>query len=647
MKYSSRFIQGIPLVIRQFIKIYLLAIAVFTLFRVILFFLELDLLRNTTPSVDILRAFLMGLRFDLVISGYILIFPYVILAVLSFFTDKVTWVHKAVFWFIFILFTLAFLICAIDIPYFQQFFSRLTITALTWLDTPGFVFRMIIEEPRYWLIAVPLLIILFLFFRVLRRILLKPGISTPKHFAVNACLLVLGLGLIFLGVRGRLERMSPIRIGTAYFSNNAFLNQLGLNPNFTFVRSWLDSREERNKTVTLMDDDIAIRNVRDFLGITETDPVSPLMRNIRFGDSSALRCNVVVVMMESMTAANLQRHGNPYGLTPFLDSLTNEGYYFNNAYTSGNHTYFGLFGTLFSMPALFRQHPMKESAILHYHGMFTTLKNAGYSTIYFTNHDGQFDNVEGFFYANDCERVISKKDYPRDSVKTVMGVTDDFMFGFSIPILNELSRKNKPFFASFLTVSNHGPFYVPEYFTPRNEGLKKQVVEFADWSLRKFMKMASAQSWYRNTLFVFVADHGVVTDLAYDMSLEYNHTPLLFYGPGILGPPMTLDKMAGQIDVFPTVMGILRIPYQNNTFGIDLLRQARPYIYTNGDDRYGVIDQEWYLISRNDGRKSLYRYRHRDTRDYAPEMPDKVREMQTYAESNLQAFQYIIRTNKQ
>jgi phosphoglycerol transferase MdoB-like AlkP superfamily enzyme len=641
------FKQRIPRTIRQFFQLYLTVLSIFSFFRLILFITQTDRIDASVDKTDIFIAFLMGIRFDLVISGYILILPFFIMAVLSFFKRTFPTVNKVLFYFIYIVFSIAFLICAIDIPYFKQFFSRFTITGFEWLDSPKFVFKMVIEEPRYWLIMIPFIFFIFVFYKAFKRIISNSRETSPLGLAPKIGLYILCLGLIFVGIRGRIEKKSPIRVGTAYFCNNPFLNQLGLNPNFTLIRSYLDSKEERNKTVTLMDDKEAVANMQRYLNIQHPDKNLPLLRLRNIGKVKPNKYNVVLVIMESMSAAKMERGGNPDHLTPFLDSLSHQGYYFDNTYTAGIHTFNGIFSSIFSMPALYRQHPMKESAIMKYHGMFSTLKEKGYSTAYFTTHDGQFDNVEGFLKANDCETVISQANYPLDKIKTTLGVPDDYLFEYSIPVLNKLNEKKKPFVATFMTASDHGPYYIPDYFKPRNKDEKKQITEFADYSLRRFIQMASKQRWFKNTIFVFIADHGAPMDNTYDIALDYNHAPLLFYAPSIIKNPITLDCMAGQIDVFPTIMGLLKQPYANNTLGIDLLSEKRPYIFFNADDKYGVIDRNWLLIAKTDGSKGLYKYKNKDTRNYATQYKGTVDQMNTYAKSNLQTFQYLILKKKQ
>jgi phosphoglycerol transferase MdoB-like AlkP superfamily enzyme len=589
----------------------------------------------------------MGLRFDLAISGYILILPFFILSILSFFKKPFPVVNKILFYFIFIVFTLSFMVCAIDIPYFAQFFSRFSITAFEWFDSPGFVFKMVVEEPRYWLVGIPFVLLVFSFYKLLKRTLSDPTETTAHTWGYKVTLTVLTLLIMFLGISGRVEKKSPILIGTAYFCNNPFLNQLGLNPNFTLIRSYLDSKESRNKTVQIMNDSEAVANVQRYLNIQQPDKNLPLSRQKNVGEAVPNKYNVVVVIMESMSAGKMERGGNHNHLTPFLDSLSYKGYYFKNNYTAGIHTFNGIFSSLFSMPALFRQHPMKESAIMKYHGIFSTLKEKGYSTIYFTTHDGQFDNVEGFMKANDCETVISQINYPLNQVKTTLGVPDDYMFEYSMPVLNTLSEKNKPFVAAFMTASDHGPYYLPDYFKPHTKEIKTQITEFADYSLRKFIQLSSKQKWFKNTIFVFVADHGAALDNTYELALDYNHAPLLFYAPDIIKDPKTLDCMAGQIDIFPTIMGLLKQPYTNNTLGIDLLHESRPYIFFNADDKYGVIDRDWLLIGKTDGSQKLYKYQSKDTHNYATENPKQAEKMNTYAKSHLQTCQYMILKKKQ
>ena len=495
-------------ILRLFIKLYALALFVFFVFRLALFFVENKRLEQSVNLADIAQAFIMGLRFDIVITGYILILPFFVLSVYSHFSSISPSLKKIVFAYVFFFFSLAFLVCSADIPYFGQFFSRFSYAALEWFENPLFVFKMIVQEPSYWMYILLYIPLVCLFYVRLKKLIYTDELcknNLSLYFSIPVYLLA--TGLIFLGIRGRTDEKSPIRVGTAFFSNNAFLNQLGLNPNFTLIRSYLD--QQKSQLLTYMDNSIAINNMQNYLQIQPLSSQHPLHRDVLSSIDSIQKHNVVIVLMESMSAYYLKRNGNTENLVPFLDSIAEKSYFFENFYTAGIHTHNGIFSTLFSYPAIAKQHSMKESNVKRYNGIAATLKDKGYATIYFTTHDGQFDNAEGFLMNNQFETVISKKDYPVDKIKTTLGVPDDYLFEFSIPILTKIHADNQPFLSVFMTASNHGPYYIPEYYTPASNDIKKQIIEYSDWSLQRFLYLAKQQPWFENTIFVFLADHGV------------------------------------------------------------------------------------------------------------------------------------------
>ena len=186
-----------------------------------------------------------------------------------------------------------------------------------------------------------------------------------------------------------------------------------------------------------------------------------------------------------MSAHKMGRYGHPLKLTPFLDSLAEVSHSFDSTYTAGIHTFNGLYSTLFSFPALMKQHPMNVVNIPQYAGMANVLRAKGYQTIHFMTHDDQFDNVGGFFSSNGYETIISKKDYPTDQVKSTLGVPDHNMFEFALPLLNERHEKGRPFFASFMTTSDHVPYIIPEEvpYTFQDNPLPLKIIEYVDWSL--------------------------------------------------------------------------------------------------------------------------------------------------------------------
>ena len=645
--------KRIPVFFTITFKLYVILIAIYTAFRVALLLLNLDRVGETT-FWEVLQAFVMGVRFDIVTIGFVIAIPTIVLIIFSFFGKKSRLFEQIYTWVLTVCFTITFGICAADIPYFDQFFDRFNITAFEWMATgdSAFVFKMIWEEPTYILMMLPVLGCGFIFWFFANRIM-KRSTGWESVGYVRYCIYTLLLGgLIFIGMRGRLNEKSPIMVGTAYFCNNAMLNQLGLNPNFTLARSWLDSKDPDNQEVVFMSDYDAITNVQKNLGIENPDPEFPIARIEDFSTTpigsgrNDAEYNVIVVIMEGMSYNKTAHGGNTKNLTPFLDSLMDNSLSFNNCYTTGTHTYCGIYSTSVSYPVVFRNQALKRIPVLQYDGLAATLQKNGYQTAYFTTHDKEFDNVAGFLSQNGVERIISQADYPVSEVKTTLGVPDDYMFRFAMPIFDEMASNGRPFCVTMMTASDHGPFYIPEYFEPRSEEVKYQITEYADWSLRRFIEMASEKPWFDNTLFVFVADHGAALDTDYSIPLSYFHTPLVFYMPKYL-QAVENEAIASQMDVFPTVMGILGKSYVNNTFGIDLLNENRRYAYFMGDDKYGVIDGEWLLINKpSEEQKGLYKYVEKEKKNYILEYPEVASEMQKYAESAWQVSEYQLDKKK-
>ena len=632
--------QKTPIFVRITVKLYLLLIAIYTAFRVALLLLNLDRVGETT-SWEVCQAFVMGVRFDIVTIGFVIAIPTIILTIFSFFGKKSRTFELIYTWVLTVCFTITFGICAADIPYFDQFFDRFNITAFEWMATgdSAFVFKMVWEEPTYILMMLPVLGAGFIFWFFANRIMKHSMGWESVSYVRYGIATVLLWGLVFIGMRGRLNEKSPIMVGTAYFGNNAMLNQLGLNPNFTLARSWLDSKDPDNQKVRFMSDEAAIALVQKNLGIENPDAEFPIAREVA-SDSVSNDYNVIVVIMEGMSYNKTAHGGNTRNLTPFLDSLMCNSLSFNNCYTSGTHTYCGIYSTFTSYPVVFRNHALKRIPVLQYDGIAATLQKNGYQTAYFTTHDKEFDNVAGFLSQNGVERIVSQADYPINEVKTTLGVPDDYLFRHAIPIFDEMASTDRPFCAVMMTASDHGPYYLPDYFEPRSEELKYQITEYADWSLRQFITMAKEKPWFDNTLFVFVADHGAALDTDYSMPLSYFHTPLVFYMPKHL-QAVENEAIASQMDVFPTVMGILGKGYVNNSFGIDLRKEERRYAYFMGDDKYGVLDGEWLLVNKpSEEQVGLYRYLEKDKKNYISEYPEVAEEMKKYAESSWQVSEY-------
>ena len=130
------------------------------------------------------------------------------------------------------------------------------------------------------------------------------------------------------------------------------------------------------------------------------------------------------------------------------------------------------------------------------------------------------------------------------------------------------------------------------------------------------------------------------------MPLSYNHTPLIIHAPYIFPRAHHFEQVGGQIDIFPTVMGLLNINYINNTMGIDLLKEKRPCMYFCADNKIGCLDQDYYYIFRDNGIESLYKYRNSDVKNYISENGSKADNLKNYALSMMQTAQFLISNHK-
>ncbi len=634
-------------------QVYLSGLVAFFFFRLVLLISQWDQIAGISGQFGLLiQAFFMGLRFDNVISCYFIAVPLLITCIVTMIGKQPLWLKKIFAVFFSVCYGIALFICVSDILYFGYFFKHLNASIFNWAGEQNFVTEMLIKDKISLLflilsLAAPILFS-FWIFRLLKwdnqksKKLNSVKIKKSWSFYVQTGICtVLIIGLSILGIRGRVAGKSPIRVGTAYFSNNSFINELGLNPVYYFLRSTLDAQKEKKQSLALIPEEEAIKIVQSYFGTTNSQAKSPIARQKTYEQPT--HQNVVFIIMEGLSYSVFEDE-KARSYIPFLDSLSQNSLFFDNCYSAGIHTMNGVCASLFSYPALLLQHPFKSAEIQTMAGFPNVLRKNGYQTAYFTTHDDQFDNIGGYLKANDVELILSQKDYPANRVLSNLGVPDDYMFERAIPEINKLSQNGKPFFAACLTASNHTPMIIPDYFKPREGEMRLQMFEYADWALRKFFNLAKKESWFENTIFVLCSDHGNPTGKQlYDMPITFNHVPMMILSPG--REPEINHNPAGQIDIFPTVMGLLGINYTNNTFGEDLLEKNREYIFFSADNAIGCISNSLLYTWHTDGRESLYDYRNQSSDNIIENHRAEAEKMKKYAFSMTQTAQYMFRNN--
>ena len=653
-------IKRFLLALSYLISIHVAALLIFFLFRMVLFLhTDYEFPEDIQGNWGLQTiAFVKGLWFDNVIACYILILPLVVLWIASLCNYTSKWLYLLTGgWFI-AFYSLAFIISAANIPYFAYFFKVINSSIYNWFGYAGTTAGMIFGESSYYFpIALGILAILGwgIFVHVIsKRTYEKSCFTTTPHSTLDNKIrryipyiqtLVVGAictGLCLFGIRGRMG-YNPIKVSQAYYCEDPFLNQLGVSPVFNLLTSTLDDNRKENRYLQLMDETEAIALAQKHLQREGIENISPIARKVE-QDTTITRRNVVLIFMESMSAQLMQTFGQSKELTPYLDSLYQESYSFNNIYSAGIHTNHGLYSTLYSFPTIMKRNAMKGSVIPIYSGLPTVLKNNGYHNLFFMTHESQYDNMNAFFRTNGFDEVYAEENYPKEKIANHFGVQDDFLYEFAMPILTQRANEGNPFFAALLSISNHPPYVIPDYFHPKSEKVEDQIVEYADWSIRQFMTEAQEQPWFDNTLFVFVGDHGkLVGTPENEMPESYNHVPLMIYGKDII--PQQNHHFGGQIDIAPTLLDMLGINYTQNNFGVDLLKETRPCIFYTADNLIAARNESHlYIYSPESGQEFCYEKENGKLRLTDSNLHFVA--LKEYVFSMLQATEHIVRQGK-
>ncbi len=592
--------------------IHALGLIVLSLFRLFLFLAAHDMLGADAVGQAGLQslAFLHGLWFDNVIACYILILPLAVVFIADLIGVRsrlplrfsVRWMQ--VFW------AVAFAVSAADIPYFLYFFKHINSSIWNWAEYGGTTLGMMLGEASYYPPMLAFLFLVFAFVKLGNRYVAMFPVSYPApSWLQRGLTLVLGagcIGLCLFGIRGR-RGYNPIKVSAAYYCQDPFLNQLGVNPAFNLLTSTLDDFRPENARLTLMDEAEALALVQKELQRRGPEE-APLLYDVQPVDSLTVgRRNVVMILMESMSADLMQTFGQEQCLTPFLDSLFRESTAFTNCYSAGIHTNHGLFATLYSFPALMYRNLMKGTNIPLYDGLPTALREAGYRNLFFMTHESQYDNMNAFLRTNGYDEIYAQENYPKERVVNSFGVPDDFLYSYALKTLDRFNNDTQPFFATLLSISNHPPYIIPADFPARTDEPETQIVEYADAALRTFFDEARKKPWFRNTIFVLLGDHGKLVGEAESVNPEsYNHVPLMIYIPG--RAPQLRTEWALQMDVQPTLLGLLGIAARQHNFGIDLNAASRPYAFYTADNVLCVRSTDrLYIYEPATGHEHLYK----------------------------------------
>jgi phosphoglycerol transferase MdoB-like AlkP superfamily enzyme len=577
-------VKNIPSSFKYLLFVYATGVFFFALIRALFFWSNSELLINV-PTTIIFKSFLVGLRFDTVILSYILALPVLLFIITLYVKENAqkrffAFVHYLIITF----FSIAFLIAFANIPFYQNFRLQINKAALHWSNDIAFSAKMILQDVVFvkYLLLFVVATSLFIYLTTLyKRVVSKTKNNDRKKELI---LLLLLLPLLVVGMRGRLSHKSPIRWGTAFFSSYEIANQAALNPVFSFFKSASDNINKPFFDTEKAFDEAQKNSLRKI----ETSPNDTVFLG---------NYNVVVLLMESMGSNKTGLYDNGQKLTPHFDSLAKNALFLKNCYSDGIHTFNGLFATLTSFPALPMNKPLEDLRIqIPENAFIKTLKEKNYQTFFFTTHDAQFDNMEGFMRKNGIEHIIGEADFSRKEVLSATGVPDHVLYDKSISVFDTISS---PFFALMLSGSDHAPYAIPENidFKPKGNDKRKDIVAYADWAIGNFLKQAQQKKWFNNTLFVFVGDHGAIVNQEADMYLGMHHTPLVFYAPQKILPEIN-TALCGQVDILPSIAHLLGVNYSNKPFAVNLFKEERKALSFTYDEHLIGINQNAFYVYR-------------------------------------------------
>ena len=318
-------------------------------------------------------------------------------------------------------------------------------------------------------------------------------------------------------------------------------------------------------------------------------------------DSTEQQKNVVLISIESFSADFMEHYGNDKKITPFLDSLADQSLMFTNLYATGNRTVRGLEALTIALPPAPGESVIKRQDNKNKYTTGSIFENKGYQVKYLYGGYSYFDNMQDFFQGNGYDVVDRNNFKPEEiSFANVWGVCDEDMAKKAIQVMNEEYKKGKPFFNHWMTVSNHRPFTYPEgkIDIPGNAKSRDGGVKYTDYSIRQFFNMAKKQPWFENTVFVIVADHCASSSGKTELPLEKYRIPGMVFAPNYI-KPAKFSQLMSQIDVMPTVFGLLNFNYKSKLLGQNVFSpnyKPRAYVATYQD--LGLIkDNKLTVIS--------------------------------------------------
>ena len=516
---------------------------------------------------DLLRSFALGLAYDLVAAAYTLT-PLLLWLALA--PDRVarTWIYRtaSIAWFAVACFIFFFTAVA-EWLFWDEFGARFNFIAVDYLLYTHEVIGNIWESyPTGKLLIALALAAAAVTAMLARRIWRWSAAPVGWRFGLGAAAAQTALvAVLALFVNSDLKNRSAQDTANELAGN-------GIHEFFSAARRNELSFERYYASLPIAD---ALETVRaGYAGTAWINPDDGGVERLEPGNGPERRLNVVLISVESLGAEFLGAYGDPRGLTPNLDRLAKESLWFSRVYATGNRTVRGLEALSLSLPPTPGQSIVRRPNNGNLFSLGSVFEDKGYDTIFAYGGYGYFDNMNAFFEANN-HRTVDRRNIPaaRIEFENVWGVADEHLYD---QVIDEIDREKaahggRPVFVHVMTTSNHRPYTYPpgRIDIPSGKG-REGAVKYTDWAVGYLIEQARKRPWFKDTVFVITADHGASARGTTQIPVEKYLIPVFVYAPAHIAP-RRVDRLMSQIDIPPTLLGLLDFRYYSKFLGRDVL----------------------------------------------------------------------------
>ncbi|MDF1701250.1 MAG: sulfatase-like hydrolase/transferase [Planctomycetota bacterium] len=565
------------------------------------------------PTTDIAMAFVHALRFDL--AGLIILnIPVMILLNAPLPQIKPRWWKRITFVIFALANTAGFLLNLADLGYYPNVQRRIIFEPFDQTE------HLLVCFPG-WVEEFPLLI--FGGFAVLGLLMWMLAIGARRldrafeettgiwrtHIWAAVLIVICGLG-----IRGGLQD-GIMRPADAFsYSTHTAVGDLTLNSTYTVL---LNGFLPSFPVMKSMPEDEAVGIARALVsGRDDTwlDAAHPFLRETK-PEGEPRKLNVVILMQESWTAANVGPDEKGISRTPHFDALAAQGALFTNFLATSQRSSEAVPSVITAVPAIFRR-PIIGSRIelVRYRGMGDILREHGYTCSFHHGASPTIEGFRGFSKLAGFHHYYSRDDYDGEEEAEERndgkwGIFDHLFYRHAARTFDAVDG---PFAGVIFGLSPHDPYRIPpslakQFETDTGDTAYQRHLRYSDYALHQFFEYARTRPWFENTIFLITADH---TRFAPPGSLyESFHVPLLVYAPGLVEPAVR-SELTSHVDMLPTVIDLLRLPTTHASMGLSVFDQAHPHrAVVKRSGRYVIFGETYALQSDLHGTEALYAYK--------------------------------------